>query len=131
MPVTALTVTLPERDSPDAQIASIQARGNMPLIVGERLVAEIDRRDLLESWQTAAELSPEELIRMSKTAGSRLAQTIDENIDATNLTDAVTDAAVLFLLTLRRKGVRTPDEIQPCTVLWDDEAAQEYLLLQA
>jgi hypothetical protein len=38
----------------------------------------------------------------------------------------VTDAAVLFLLTLRSKGVRTPDDIQPCTVLWDDEAAQEY-----
>ena len=68
---------------------------------------------------------------MSRAAGKRLARIVDENLSSANLTEIVTDAAVLFLLTLRSKGVRTPGDIQPCTVLWDDEAAQEYLLLHA
>jgi hypothetical protein len=131
MPKTSLTITLPDRDNPDADIAGIHARGNLPLLVGDRLIAEIDRMDLLESWQTAAELTPEEISRMNKAAGSRLAQVVEENLESANITDVVTDAAVLFLLTLRSRGVRTPDEIRPCTVLWDDQSAQEYLLLQA
>jgi hypothetical protein len=131
MPITALTVTFPGRDSRDADVAEIHARGNLPLIVGEKLIAEVDRLDLLESWQTATELTADELAKMSKAAGCRLAQLIDDNRSAENLTELVTDAAVLFLLTLRSKGVRTPDEFEPCTVLWDDETAQEYLLLQA
>ncbi len=131
MPVTPLTVTLPGRDSPDMDIAGIHARGNMPLIVGEKLIAEVDRLDLLESWQTATELSGDELTIMSKAAGARLSRIIDQNLSAENLTEIVTDAAVLFLLTLRSRGVLTPDDIQPCTVMWDDETAQEYLLLQA
>jgi hypothetical protein len=131
MPNSSLTITLPDRDIVDSEIADIRARGNLPLLVGERLIAEIDHMDLLESWQTAADLTEDELIRMNKAAGSRLAQLVDDNLESANLTDVVTDAAVLFLLTLRSKGVRTPDEIKPCTVVWDDEAAQEYLLLHA
>jgi len=131
MSVTPLTVTLPGRDSPDADVAGIHARGNLPLIVGEKLIAEVDWLDLLESWQTATELSAEELTKMSRAAGKRLARIVNENLSSANLTEIVTDAAVLFLLTLRSKGVRTPGDIQPCTVLWDDEAAQEYLLLHA
>lgn len=131
MPVSSLTVTFPVPESPDADIAGIRARGNLPLIVSDKIIAEIDRMDLLESWQTATELSPDELRRMSKAAGSRLAQIVNENFDSENLAEIVTDAAVLFLLTLRNRGVRTPDDIRPCTVLWDDETAQEYVLLQA
>jgi hypothetical protein len=131
MPSSSLSITLPDRDTADADIVDIRARGNLPLLVGERLIAEIDHRDLLESWQTAIELTDDELNRMNKAAGSRLAQLVEDHLDSANLTDVVTDAAVLFLLTLRSKGIRTPEEIKPCTVIWDDEAAQEYLLLHA
>ena len=32
------------------------------------------------------------------------------------------------LLAMRRKGVRTPDEIAPCTLLWDEEEGCETVL---
>ncbi len=57
-----------------------------------------------------------------------LASVLEDNIDAADLTDVVSDAAVLFLLAMRRAGVRTLDEIGPCTLLWDDERRQELVL---
>jgi hypothetical protein len=131
MSAPPLTVTMPGYDTPNPEIADIQARGNMPLIVGERVIAEIDRQDLLESWDTAVTLSSEEIAVMSRTAGNRLAQIVEDNLDAANITDIVTDAAVLFLLALRARGIQNPDDIQPCTVFWDEESSQEYILLQA
>jgi len=126
-----LTITLPGQADTSPDIAEIRARGNLPLLIGQRFIAEVHRLDLLESWDTATALSPDEARKMSKIAGTRLAHLIDENIDSEDLTEMVTDAAVLFLLTVRRKGMVTPDDIRPCTVFWDDETAQEYLLLEA
>src|SRR4029078_4224905 len=94
-------------------------------------LAEIAQGDLVESWETAVNLSATALADMSKLAGARLASVLENNIDAADLTDVVSDAAVLFLLAMRRAGVRTPDEIGPCTLLWDEAKHQELIVKRA
>lgn len=127
----AITLTLPGPDSPDTQVAAIRKRGNVPLLVGEHLLAEIDRKDLKEGWATARKIPADDIAAMCRLAGTRLAKLLEDNIEAENLTDIVTDAAALFLLALHRNGVKTPKDIKPCTLVWDDKAGQEQLLMQA
>jgi len=128
--VPAFTLTCPSGDSPDREVAAIRARGNLPLIIGNTILAEIDRNDLMESWESAAHLPAAEIADMSRMAGERLSEVLSENFDSADICEMVTDAAVLFLLSMRRHGVRTPDEIKPCTLLWDDEAHEEQLMLR-
>lgn len=127
----ALTLTFPGPDSSDLQVAAIRERGNLPLMVGEHVLAEIDQDDLKEGWAAAKRLSAADIAAMCRLAGARLTKLLEDNISAENLTDIVTDAAALFLLLLRRNGVRTPKDIKPCTLVWNDEAGQEHLLMRA
>jgi hypothetical protein len=127
----AITLTFPGPDAADRQVAAIRERGNLPLIVGEHVLAEIDRNDLKEGWAAAKKLSDADMSAMCRVAGARLTKIFEDNIEAEDLTDIVTDAAALFLLALRRYGVRTPKDIKPCTLVWDDKAGQERLLMQA
>lgn len=129
--VPAFTLTCPAKDSPDREVRAIRARGNLPLMIDDRLLAEIARGDLAESWETAVHLPPAALADMSRLAGARLATVLDDNIGSADLTDVVSDAAVLFLLAMRRAGIQSPDEIEPCTLLWDDERRQELILKRA
>lgn len=137
MPTTAVpdapafTLTCPAKDSPDHEVRAIRARGNLPLMIDDRLLAEIAKGDLAESWETAVHLPATTLADMSRLAGSRLANVLDDNIDSADLTDVVSDAAVLFLLAMRRAGVKSPDDIGPCTLLWDEERRQELILKRA
>jgi hypothetical protein len=128
---SAITLTFPGPDSSDLQIAAIRERGNLPLIVGEHVLAEIDRKDLKEGWAAAKKLSDADMSAMCRVAGARLSKIFEDNIEADDLTDIVTDAAALFLLALRRYGVRTTKDIKPCTLVWDDKAGQERLLMRA
>lgn len=127
----AFTLTCPAKDSPDREVRAIRARGNLPLMIDDRLLAEIAQGDLAESWETAVHLPAAALADMSKLAGERLASVLEDNIGSADLTDVVSDAAVLFLLAMRRAGVRTPDEIGPCTLLWDEARHQELILKRA
>lgn len=134
MPTTAVpeapafTLTCPAKDSPDHEVRAIRARGNLPLMIDDRLLAEIAQGDLAEGWETAVHLPASVLADMSRLAGTRLASVLDDHIDSADLTDLVSDAAVLFLLAMRRAGVRSPDEIGPCTLLFDEERPQELIL---
>ena len=127
----AFTLTCPGNDSPDREVRAIRARGILPLMIDDRLLAEIVRGDLTESWETAVHLPAQALADMSKLAGGRLASMLEDNIGSADLTDVVSDAAVLFLLAMRRAGARTPDDIAPCTLLWDEERQREVVLKRA
>lgn len=124
----AFTLTCPPRESPDRQVRDIRERGNLPLMIGGQMLAEIPRGDLYDSWDAALTLSSADLAMMSRMAGARLSAVLDDNIDCADLAEIVSDACVLFLLAMRRKGVRTPDEIAPCTLLWDEEEGCETVL---
>ena len=115
----------------DGAVAAICARGNLPLMIGGRVLAELDSDDINDNWASTARLTAREAQRMSEEAGRRLSQILEDSADASDLTDLVSDAAVLFLLTLRRHGISSPLAAQPCTVVWVGMAGHEHLLMRA
>ncbi|HEY7765131.1 MAG TPA: hypothetical protein VIB38_09100 [Aestuariivirgaceae bacterium] len=129
--INSVTVTCPDRLSKDPAIIDIRDRGNLPLIVGDQVLAEVTRHDLVESWETACALPVKELAKMCKIAGERLARAMEESIEAADLSEVVTDAAVLFLLGIRRHGIRTPDDIPACSVSYDLARGEEMVALSA
>lgn len=108
-----------------------RSQGNLSFRIGDAVVAEIEHDDLLESWQAAARLSPDDALRMSTLAGERLADIMESGLEAADLTEAVTDAAVVFLLAMRRQGISDPKRIPPCTVMWNGQDQSERVLLGA
>jgi hypothetical protein len=129
--INSVTVTCPDRHSQEPAIAEIRLRGNLPLLVGGQVLAELTREDLVESWETACALDSKDLARMCKLAGKRLAQALEENIEAADLSEIVTDAAVLFLLGIRRHGIRTPEDIPACSVSYDVSRGEEMVAVPA
>ena len=129
----AVKVSCPARSCPDAAVQRIRERGNLPLMIGDSVLAELSQSDLVESWSAAVELSPGELSRMCQIAGERLIHAFDELDGETPplLADVVTDAAVLFLLGVRRHGVATPDAIPACTVSFHAEEGEAVVALSA
>lgn len=105
--------------------------GNLVFSIGHAVVAEIGHDDLIESWQAASALSAAELLKMTETAGRRLADIMESGLDSGDLTEAVTDAAVLFLLAMRRHGIADVKRIPACTVRWNGQEGRERVYLGA
>lgn len=115
----------------NSAVSAIRQRGNLPLVIGGRMLAELDAGDINDNWAQAAQLSAVQISCMAEEAGRRLAQILEDSIDATDLTEVVSDAAVLFLLTLRRHGIASPAAVKPCTVVWEGMSGHEHLLMRA
>lgn len=105
--------------------------GNLVFSIGHAVVAEIGHDDLIESWQAAAALTASEAIRMSEVAAENLGELLEGGLESADLAEAVTDAAVVFLLAMVRHGVADPRRIPPCTVMWDGQEGRERVLLGA
>lgn len=105
-----------------------KTQGNLSFSIGG-VVAEIGRDDLIESWQAAAELSPAETVKMAETAASHLTGLIDSGLGPVDLTDAVTDAAVVLLLAMKRQGISDPKRIPACTVMWNGQEGRERVVM--
>lgn len=124
-------LTCPSPDSTDERVHDIQLRGNLPLLIGSDVLAEIIHADLLESWETAISLPVKDLNAMTALAGQRLSDMLEANLDAEDLIELVSDAAVLFLLAMRRFGVSEADRIPACTVKWNGQEAAESVQMLA
>lgn len=129
--INSVTVTCPDRLSEEPAIVDIRLRGNLPLLVGDQVLAELTQSDLVESWETTCSLSMKDLAAMCKLAGERLAKALEDSIEAANLSEIVTDAAVLFLLGIRRHGIKTPEDIPACSVSYDASRGEEVVALSA
>lgn len=125
------TLTCPGNDCTDERVHDIQLRGNLPLMIGSDVLAEISHADLLESWDTAISLPLKDLNAMTTLAGKRLSDMLEENLDSGDLTELVSDAAVLFLLAMRRFGVSEANRIPACTVKWNGQEATESVQMLA
>jgi hypothetical protein len=123
MPI--VTLTCPARDDSDERVRDIRDRGNLPLLIGSDVIAEIDYLDLLESWDTALAIPPAELNAMTHLAGQRLSDMLEHNLDIEDLTDLVADAAAFFLFAMRRHGIEKANRIPACTVKWSGQMAHE------
>jgi hypothetical protein len=123
MPV--VTLTCPPRDDSDERVRDIRDRGNLPLLIGNDVIAEIDYLDLLESWDTALSLPPGDLNAMTELAAKRLSDMLEHNLDIEDLTDLVADAAAFFLFAMRRHGIEKANRIPACTVKWSGQMERE------
>jgi hypothetical protein len=105
--------------------------GNLTFSIGSQVVAEIGHDDLIESWEAARDLSPGECLEMAEKAADHLTQILDSGLSSADLTEAVTDAAVVLLLSMRRNGVTDPKRIPACTVMWNGHEGRERVFFGA
>jgi hypothetical protein len=103
--------------------------GRLAFTVGAQLVAELDDADLVESWQATEALSPEEAREISESAALSLMELLEDGLPAADLCEAVTDAAVVFLLAMKRHGISDPKRIPACAVMWNAQAERASVLI--
>lgn len=125
------TVACPGERQGDEAIAAIQARGNLALLVGDGLIAELPRADLLESWRSAKALRPKALNRLTHEAGMALAEALSHDPDTEDMGSIAAAASAFFLLSLRHQGVSDVRRLPPCEIHWDGRATRETLLIRA
>jgi hypothetical protein len=105
--------------------------GRLSFSVGSQLVAELDESDLAESWAATLELTPAETAELAESAAQHLMELLEEGLAAADLTDAVTDAAVVFLLAMKRHGIADPRRIPACAVTLANGADEPRVILSA
>ena len=125
------TLTCPGYRGQQDYAGGSRQEGNLSFSIGSDVVAEIDHADLLESWRAACDLSTAEALKMSEVAALHLTEIIESGLASTDLTEAVTDAAVVFLLAMKRFGISDPKRIPACIVMWDGHNGRERVLLGA
>lgn len=118
-PAAVVSVCFPRSGSGSGPVEAIAARGNVPLLIGDCVLAEVPRAQLEGEWQASAALSDVEAADYCRRAASRLSRAFDSGIGAADLSELVANAAVLFVLSLRKAGIASPREIGPCTVHHD------------
>lgn len=101
--------------------------GRLAFTIGSQLVAELDEEDLTESWEATEDLSAEEAAEMSEQAALNLIELLEDGLPASDLSEAVTDAAVVFLLAMKRHGISDPKRIPACTVKWNLRGGGEHV----
>jgi hypothetical protein len=124
----SFTLVCPGYRRSEASSGSSETAGRLTFTIGSQVVAEIGHADLLESWAEAEDLSPAEARRMSEVAAAHLSDLLDSGLPAGDLTEAVTDAAVVFLLAMKRSGISDPKRIPACTVMWNGQSAREHVM---
>jgi hypothetical protein len=86
--------------------------------LGTGLVAELNDRDLDRSWAAAGGLSAQEAQAINQSAGLHLMGLLGEDLDPSDHAAAAIDAALVFLLAMKRYGVSDPRQIPACAVRW-------------
>jgi hypothetical protein len=107
------------------------AAGRLAFSVGAQLVAELDDTDLLESWQSAEELTADEAAELAALAGMNLSEILADGIDAADIGEAAAEAAVVFLLAMKRQGIGDPRRIPACSVMWSGSGLPERVMFSA
>jgi predicted amino acid dehydrogenase len=112
-------IACPGDEHQDAEVRAIRARGNLPLLIGDRLLAEIERGDLSESWASAREMPAAKAARLASVAAARLEELLNDNLDSDDLAEVVSGAAVVFLTAMRKAGECDPARFKGCAVVVD------------
>lgn len=129
--VPAFTLVCPGYRGARSHTGAAAAEGNLTFTIGSDVVAEIDYADLIESWQAACELSWFETEKMTELAANHLTEMLDVGVSTSDITDLVTDAAVVLLLAMKRHGITDPKRIPACTVMWNGQDGEERVFFGA
>lgn len=127
MAETGFTLVCPGYRPLSSHAGASADQGRLAFTIGAQLVAELDHADLLESWAATEELSDAERQDVSEAAASQLMELLEDGLDAADLTEVVTDAAVVLLLAMKRHGISDPKRIPACTLMWSLQANREYV----
>lgn len=122
--------------SPGYRAASVHAGalvegGRLAFAIGAQMVAELDHAELLESWAATEGLSLAERQDVSEAAAFQLMALLEDGPDAAGHGEAAADAAVVFLLAMRRQGISDPRRIPACRVMWLGNDARECVIFSA
>lgn len=101
--------------------------GRLAFAIGANLVAEMDDDDLAHSWRAAEELSAREASELSDAAALHLMELLEEGLPPADIADAVADAALVFLIALKRHGIVDPKRIPACAVMWNLHAERAHV----
>ena len=93
--------------------------GRLAFTIGAQLVAEMDEADLAESWEATLSLSSDEASELSDSAALHLMELLEDGLPSADLAEAVSDAAVVFLIAMKRQGISDPKRIPACAVMWN------------
>lgn len=115
----AIKVAFPAAQAQSSPYSSIIGRGNLPLLIEDCLLAEVPQDQLTVEWAACEKISDVDAADYCRRAAGRLSRAFDSEIASADLSDLVANAAVLFLLSLRKSGVASAQDIAPCEVHYD------------
>lgn len=125
------TLVCPGYRGSDRDEGASAGTGRLVFTVGSQLVAELDQGDLIETWAAAEELSAAEAAELTEAAAAHLLDMLEDGVGAVDIAEAVTEAAVVFLLAMKRQGISDPRRIPACSVMWNGSGTQERVLFSA
>lgn len=125
------TLVCPGYRCADAHSGASAAGGRLVFTIGAQLVAELGDDDLNQSWAALAALSTSELAALGEVAVGSLTELLEGGLSTADLAAAVTDAAVVFLLAMKRHGISDPKRIPACTVAWPGNGRRERVRFSA
>ena len=112
-------VSYPAAGTGGGTCQAIIERGNVPLMIGDSVLAELSRARLDAEWAASGAISDNDAADYCRRAAARLSRAFDSGLGAADVSDMVANAAVLFVLTLRNAGVMSSRDIAPCRVVHD------------
>ncbi len=115
----SVRVAYPATHDGKSPYAGIVGRGNVPLLIEDCLLAEVPREQLNREWAACEKISDVDAADYCRRAAGRLSRAFDSGIASADLSDLVANAAVLFLLSLKKSGITNPGDIGPCEVRYD------------
>lgn len=115
-PTMGLIACAPDSDS---VARDITARGSLPLLIGDSVLAELSRDELTQGIEAAAELTPADLARLSGDLARQLRNALEAGGDTADLSEMAGNAAALFVLCLKQNGIDAQSDICACTVSYN------------
>ncbi len=124
-----MMIERPATHDGDETVREIMDRGNIPLLIGNNILAEVPNYELSIGLAATEDLSASEL----RNIGTGLAESISDALmidcAACDVTEVAADAAALFAVCLRRNNLLDVDNIPACSVSFPDQDRQAQLIL--
>ena len=128
-PISRTVIELPPADADDTAVREILERGNIPLLIGDNILAEIANSELDEGLEATGGLNSADLLTISSSLVENISSALDAEGETCDLAEVAADAAALFVLCLRRNNVLDVDNIPACRVSFSSEGNDAHLIL--
>lgn len=113
-------LSCPALASANSPINEIRERGNLALVLQEKMVIELQRADLLESWLATCALAREKLNDLVQEAACRISTALDDD-DGMDVQRLASDTAAFFILALRQQGVKATSSALDVEIRFDHD----------